>query len=154
MSNLETVQSIYAAFSRGDVRSILEHLSEDVEWEYGVAPNDVPWLQARHGRSGALEFLQSLQALEFHTFEPKTFLEAPRLVVVLVDIDLEVKATGQRIAEKEEVHIWRFDETGQVVRFRHAVDSYQHSRALRAGTASESTGSTGDFALPWGPTLA
>lgn len=131
MSNLETVQSIYAAFGRGDVPALLKPLAENVEWEYGVAPNDIPWLQARRGHAGVVEFLESLQALELRTFAPKTYLEGPGVVVVLVDIDARVKETGQRIAESEEVHIWRFDAAGRVLRFRHAVDSYQHSQALR-----------------------
>lgn len=139
MSNLETVQSIYAAFGRGDVPALLAPIAEDVEWEYGRAPNDVPWLQPRRGRAGVVEFLQSLQALEFRTFAPKTFLAGPGVVVVLIDIDLVVKETGRRIAENEEVHIWHFDTAGRVVRFRHAVDSYQHSRALRESTASSVT---------------
>ena len=33
MSNLATVQSIYEAFGKGDVPSILDTLADDVEWE-------------------------------------------------------------------------------------------------------------------------
>ena len=47
MSNIPTVQDIYAAFGRGDVPAILAQLAEDVDWEYGMADAGVPWLQPR-----------------------------------------------------------------------------------------------------------
>jgi ketosteroid isomerase-like protein len=129
MSHVPVVQQIYAAFGRGDTPAILEKLSDSVEWEYGLAPNPVPWLQPRKGRAGAAEFLESLGALEFHKFVPKVFLETPGLVVVLIDLEVTVKATGKRIVEEDEGHIWHFDRAGKVVRFRHLVDSYQHAMA-------------------------
>jgi ketosteroid isomerase-like protein len=51
MTNVGTVQQIYEAFGRGDVPAILEHLADDVEWEYGLTSTDVPWLQPQHGRT-------------------------------------------------------------------------------------------------------
>lgn len=62
---------------------------------------------------------------------PKVFLEAPGLVVVLVDLDVTVKATGERIVEENEGHVWHFDGAGKVIRFRHLVDSFQHAQAYR-----------------------
>ena len=70
MSNVHTVQEIYAAFGRGDVPAILSRLSESVEWEYG----------------------------------PTSF-------------------------EEDEIHVWRFDADGRVVRHRHWVDTHLHQLA-------------------------
>jgi ketosteroid isomerase-like protein len=131
MSHVATVQEMYAAFGRGDVAAILERLSESVEWEYGAGPSEVPWLQRRHGRDGAAEFFQSLAALEITKFAPKVFLEAPGLVVVLLDLEARVKATGRTFTEEDEVHIWHMDARGQVARFRHRVDTQRHLAALR-----------------------
>jgi ketosteroid isomerase-like protein len=36
MDPLSLTKSILAAFARGDVAAILEHLAEDVEWECGL----------------------------------------------------------------------------------------------------------------------
>jgi ketosteroid isomerase-like protein len=135
MANTETVQQIYTAFGRGDIRAILERLADDVEWEYGVNATEVPWLQPRHGRAAVAGFFQSLAALEFHRFEPKTFLESGSVVVVLIDLEATVKATGQRIVEEDEAHIWHFDARGQVCRFRHRVDTHQHRAAWRGDGA-------------------
>jgi hypothetical protein len=126
MSNIPTVQQIYAAFGRGDVPTILELLSESVEWEYGICSTDVPWLQPRRGRAAVGGFFMVLGAVEFHSFQVKTILEGDNLVVALTDIEVTVKETGQRIVEVDEPHIWHFDEQGLVSRFRHRVDTHQH----------------------------
>lgn len=129
MSNLSTVQEIYEAFGRGDVPAILSRLAESVEWEYGATSLDVPWLQARQGREGAAAFFSSLAGLEFSKFTPKTFLEGPGVVVVLLDVEFRVKATGKSVAEEDQVHLWNFNERGEVSRFRHRVDTRKHALA-------------------------
>jgi hypothetical protein len=133
MSPLAVVQEIYEAFGRGDVEAILARLHPDVEWEYASGPTSVPWLQPRRGRAGARQFFVDLQAsLEIQHFAPKEFFEGTRVVVVLLDLEARVKATGKPIKEEDEVHIWRFDDSGQVTRFRHRADSHQHVEACRA----------------------
>ena len=131
MSNAETVQKMYAAFGAGDIPTILGHLAEDVEWEYGMADAGVPWLQALRGRAAVPQFFAALGALEFQKFQPKTFLESGNVVVALIDVAIAVKATGRVIVEEDEVHIWHFDDRGLVVRFAHKIDTYQHWLALK-----------------------
>ena len=131
-SNADRIRGVYAAFSRGDVPAILEVLAEDVDWEYGrPAPSEVPWLRSGRGRAHAAAFFQSLQALEFERFEVKEILEAPGLVVALVDLQFVVRANGRRLTESDEIHVWRFDDQGRCVRFRHGVDTAAHERAWR-----------------------
>jgi uncharacterized protein len=129
MSNLPTVHAMYEAFGHGDVPAILERLAKDVEWEYGSATTTVPWLQPRRGRAGAEAFFASLAEIDMHQFEPKNFLEDGSVVVVLFDFEATVKATGRRVREVDEVHIWHFDDRGQVVRFGHRVDTLQQELA-------------------------
>jgi hypothetical protein len=131
LSNLTTVQEIYAAFGKGDVPAILDRLADSVEWEYGAGPTEIPWLKERHGRAGAADFFSSLGALEIQEFVPKTLLEGPGVVVVLLELEAIVKATGKRIVEKDEVHTWYFDDKHRVTRFRHRVDTQQHLAAYR-----------------------
>jgi ketosteroid isomerase-like protein len=127
----EIVQEIYQAFGRGDVATIVSHLAEDVEWEYGVNSTDVPWLQPRRGRAGAAEFFRTLSDVEIHKFEPTRLLEDGNVVMALIDLEAAVRTTGRRVVEVDEVHIWHFDATGKVVRFRHRVDTHQHWVAHR-----------------------
>lgn len=130
MQNLEVVRQIYEAFGQGDIPTILDHLAEDVEWEYGVSSTNVPWLQPRRGRQEVSGFFEALGALEFHNFVPKTMLQSDDVVVALIDLEAMVKETGQRISEEDEAHIWHFAE-GQVVRFRHRSDTHQHLLAYQ-----------------------
>lgn len=126
MSHLEKVQAMYAAFGRGDVPAILEHLAEDVEWEYGVPSTDVPWLQPRRGRDGAAAFFASLQALEFKVFRVKVLVESGDVVFATFDIEAVLRESGRSIVEEDEVHIWHFSADGLVTRFRHRADTHQH----------------------------
>jgi len=133
MNNLRTVQDIYVAFRRGDIPAILSKLADDVDWEYGAGPTEIPWLQHRSGPAGAAAFLQSLAAMEVHSFVPKVLTEGDNTVIVaLVDVEFTVKATGKYVKEEDEVHIWRFNREGKVARFRHRVDTLQQAFACRA----------------------
>ena len=75
------------------------------------------------------EFFQALEALKFDKFQPKEFLEAGDVVVVLLDVDFTIIASGERVAEEDEVHVWRFDKEGKVARFKHGVDTHKHELA-------------------------
>jgi hypothetical protein len=132
MTPVETVQHIYAAFGRGDVPAILACLAGDVEWEYDTAPNPVPWLQPLRGRNQVPRFFDTLMTqVEFQRFVPKQVLGEGSLVVGIVDLDATVRATGKRVVEVDEVHLFHFDAQGQVARFRHRADTWQHAMALR-----------------------
>lgn len=132
MGSIETIQRIYSAFGRGDVPVILEALAPDVTWEYGTVPNEVPWLAPRRGREAVAGFFQALAAgANVESFKVADLVGNERLVVALIDIDLRVKATGRLISERDEPHIWRFDEQGRVVSFRHAADTLGQSNAMR-----------------------
>ena len=132
MANIGTVQKIYEAFGKGDIPSILGHLSDDVEWEYGGDATGLAWLQPRRGRSQVPGFFQDLAALDIQRFQPTTFLESGNVVVVLIELEVVVRATGRRVVEEDEVHIWHFDDSGQVRRFRHRLDTYRAWVASKA----------------------
>lgn len=125
MSNVETVQAIYQAFSRGDIPAILEKLDERVAWEVGETSTDVPWLQRRDGREGALAFFQSLAALDFTKFEVTNVIDAGgNRVIGLCDVEATLRESGRTFVETDEVHIWWFNDAGRVTAFRHRVDTH------------------------------
>jgi uncharacterized protein len=136
MSNRETVQQIYAAFGRGDVPAILERLAPDVRWEHwpdgsGAQRHGVPWLAARTGPEEVGAFFESLRGLEIHRFEPLALIADGEHVAALIDIDIEVRATGERFRDAE-IHLWTFDGDGRVGEFRHFVDTAKHVEAHAA----------------------
>jgi ketosteroid isomerase-like protein len=130
MTNSEIVSRIYDAFGRGDVPAILARLAPDVEWEYGEASTDVPWLRPRRGRDAVPGFFEALASeLAISRFAVTRLLSDDDCVVALVDLDASVRTTGRAIREVDEVHIW-FLRDGLVTRFRHRADTHQHWRAL------------------------
>ena len=133
MNLTNTVQSIYVAFGKGDVPVILECLAEDVVWEYAYehASNQVPWLKTRQGKDEVAAFFGDLAALDFHRFEATELLEGAGVVVALVHLESTVRATGKLIAENDEAHIWRFNASGKVARFRHCADTFQQWQAMQ-----------------------
>jgi hypothetical protein len=84
------------------------------------------------GRANLPAFFATLQALEFHSFVPTRFLADANVVVVLLDIDTTVKATGKRVTEVDHIHLYWFNALGQVQRFRHRADTYLHVASLRS----------------------
>ena len=118
MNHKKSVEEMYGAFGRGDIPFILNRLAENVEWEYAyrITPSPVPWPQPREGRQGVAKFFESLGAVEFHKFMPKVLLAEANIVAGLLDLEVTVKATGKRIVETDETHIWHFN-------CKHAVES-------------------------------
>ena len=128
--NAKTVGSIYAAFGRGDVPAILEHIDDDCLWEYQPVHNTVSILQARRGRAGVAEFFQAVGSdLAITKFEVKHVLDGGKVVVALIDIDGTYKRSGKSFREVDEAHLWHFDDQGRVIKFRHCVDTLAHQRA-------------------------
>jgi ketosteroid isomerase-like protein len=123
MSNLETVQAIYDAFSRGDVPAILDHLADDVEWDLDAPGYGVPIYEPGSGKPHVQKFFESIQDLEFHQFEPTNFLVGGNQVAVPINIKVEVKANGNTV-EALEIHLWTFGDDGKVSRFFHCIDRH------------------------------
>lgn len=123
-----TVAAIYEAFGRGDVDSILEHLAEDVSWDRDVADWGLPWYDARDGREGVRAFFEVVDAnLEFTAFEPVAMLASDDQVAAVIRFELTMPATGKSVRDTE-VHLWTFDDDGNVTGFQHVVD--QHGQLL------------------------
>lgn len=122
---LETTRHIFNAFAEGDIPALLACLADDIEWEYGPCSQDVPWYQNRKGIAGAMEFFQSLAAVEFHKFETTAFLGDGDTVVVLLDSDYSVRSNGRRVVYEDAVFVVRFDAEGKIRRFAHRVDLHQ-----------------------------
>jgi uncharacterized protein len=136
MSNLATVQEIYAAFGRGDIPAILDTLADDVCWDHlpdggGAQRHDVPWLRERTGRDDVAGFFEALGALEFHVFAPTVILADGDTVVALIDEDVTVRATGERFRDAT-AHVWSFGPDGRVIAFRHLTDTVKHVEAYAA----------------------
>lgn len=93
--NLLTVQSIFAAFGRGDVPALLGALAEDVQWII-TGPEVVPYFGDWQGHAGVTNFLVQIgTAVEFERFEPQEFIARDDRVVVLGSERGRVRASGR-----------------------------------------------------------
>lgn len=130
--NRKTTEEIYAAFGRGDVPFILNKLSADVAWEAWsdnfAQRAGVPWLQPRKGRAGAAAFFEYIASWKIARFDVLSIMAGGANVAVEISNDMTVTQTGARLLE-EEMHLWTFDESGAVIRFRHYVDTARHIAA-------------------------
>jgi ketosteroid isomerase-like protein len=133
--NLATIAAIYAAFGRGDVPAILEHLATDVRWEEwadnSAQQAGVPWLQARQGKDGALDFFKVMGGLKVLDFRVLALMAGGNQVAAEFEIEFEAPNGGRRLRDQE-IHLWTFNEGGQVVRLRHYADTAKHIAMAQA----------------------
>lgn len=97
MNPIELVQSLFAAFTRGDVEFILAHIAPDASW---VCPGPgIPSAGAYAGPAGVAEFFQKLTTTEAVTrFEPREYLANGNTVVALGYEECTVPKTGKSAA--------------------------------------------------------
>jgi|ERR1035437_4365356 ketosteroid isomerase-like protein len=127
-NNVAIVQQAYDCFGRGDVKGILDRLSERVSW---VTPDvdGAPFYGAKSGRDGALEFFQGLGAAEtVEVFEPRQYMADEDKVIVLGRYAAKVNATGLSW-ESDWVHIFTIN-NGQIAAFREFFDNAAAGRAF------------------------
>ena len=129
--NASTVAEIYAAFGRGDAPAILERLAPDVAWEAWpdnfAQRGGVPYLARRHGREEAAGFFAELASMTVLDFAVLDVIGSGRQIVAEVRASFALPNQG-RFAD-EELHLWTFDDSGLVSRFRHYCDTAKHLAA-------------------------
>jgi ketosteroid isomerase-like protein len=117
-SKADVVKSIYEAFDRGDVATVLAHFDEKIEISQS---DEVPWGGVYRGHAGAIRFLTAL------TEHIETRVDIGRLVVAgdsVVEIgrtEGRARAPG-RTFSIDEIHVWRLRD-GKAVRMEAFVDN-------------------------------
>ena len=133
MSNLATVQALYGAFGSGDIDGFIGHLAEDVEWEswadnQAVAAG-VPWLVPYAGREAVRGFFAAASKMEIVELQILNMMEGGNEVAVSFVLEAKLPDCGGRSYRDEEIHLWTFNDRGQVSRLRHYVDTAKHIKA-------------------------
>lgn len=133
-NHLNTATAIYEAFSCGDIPTILSHMADDVQWEQWADNSaqkvGVPWMQSRQGKAGVLEFFQILGGMTIKEFQVLSLMAGGNQVAVEFIIEVDVPSTGGHYRD-EEMHLWTFNDAGQVVRLRHYTDTAKHIAAAK-----------------------
>jgi ketosteroid isomerase-like protein len=132
--NIDVARQIYEAFGRGDVPTILEHLAADVAWESwsnnSAQRAGVSWMQARKGREGVVEFFKAIADLDIRDFNVIALMANENQVAAEIEHTADVRSSGGHFREQE-IHLWTFNDHGQVTRFRHYIDTAKHIAAAK-----------------------
>jgi ketosteroid isomerase-like protein len=134
-SHTGTVTAMYEAFGRGDLAGILSHLSEDVTWDVTEEPwtphaAGVPWLLPRRGHAAVAEFFEIVGAWKYERFEVRDTLVSGTQVAAEIRLIADLP-NGNRLDEVA-IHLWTFDEDGNVIALRRMLDTAANIAAAGA----------------------
>jgi ketosteroid isomerase-like protein len=94
-TSVELVRSLFAAFGRGDIKFIVDHVTPDVKWT-SPAKGYVPTGGTYNGPEGVARFFQVLNETEQITFfEVREFFTKEDDVVVLGEVESRSVETGK-----------------------------------------------------------
>ncbi|MGE0224526.1 MAG: nuclear transport factor 2 family protein [Acetobacteraceae bacterium] len=126
------IQSLYAAFGRGDLGAVLDACDPAVTWTSTGDPATIPWAGTCTGTEGVRGFFAALLGrLDYDAFEPREFFPSGDSVVVLGHARVRGKASGGDGVASDWVHIFTTRD-GKLVRFHEFYDTASLQRALRA----------------------
>lgn len=118
--NVEAVRRIYQLTNDGDLPSVLNLVSDDVEL-FPFGSSKVPWAGHWRGRQGAEQFLMTMgKAAEVEDI-PDVLVGAGDLVIAIHRPRVRIRATG-RDGAFNCVHVWTLRD-GLVVRMREYADT-------------------------------
>jgi ketosteroid isomerase-like protein len=121
--NTTLIRNLYAAFGKGDIQTILDCLSPDVEWTLN-GPALIPYSGKKVGHSQVLAFFQSLgETQEQHKLTMTEFIAQGDHVATVGRYSALVKATGKWI-DGPVAHIFTI-KNGKITRFLDFVDTAQ-----------------------------
>jgi uncharacterized protein len=124
------VKSLYAAFGKGDIPTIIGAMTADATWEATGRPSDFPTYGMFKGPAGVQEFFAGVGGnLTFSEFSPKEFYATGEKVFVLGHYAYTVKKTGKSAASNW-VHIFTIA-NGKVKAFCEFSDTARGAEAYR-----------------------
>jgi ketosteroid isomerase-like protein len=134
--NIAFVQSLYAAFGRGDIDTIIAGLAGDIDWLSIGRPSDFATFGPRRGPGEVREFFDLLaRDTEFSEFSPNDFDAVGDKVFVEGHSRMRLKAGGPEV-DTDWAHIFTI-KGGKVARFRDFTDTAQTAEAAAKVRALE-----------------
>jgi uncharacterized protein len=129
-ANVKFVESLYAAFKKGDIATIVGAFAPDATWEVTGRREDYPTLGIRKGRSGGEEFFRTVaETQEVLDFSPREFYPAGDKVFVLGHYAWRIRKTGRKV-ETNFIHIFTVKD-GKVMNFLEFTDTAKFAEAFR-----------------------
>lgn len=117
------VEDIYAAFSRGDIQTILSHLSPNVEWNAMGESSKIPYGRHYHGTKDVTNFFADLgNSFQMTAFSVDELYQNGNVVTAYG----EHKGIGIQssiASETKWAMRWEFNDAGQVIRYNNFYDT-------------------------------
>jgi ketosteroid isomerase-like protein len=132
MDSVRLLKSLYDAFGRGDIPTVLGSMSPDIRWHQAESNPYMPSGAAWVGPDAVLNNLFMRLGAEWDGFtvHPKSFHGASDSVIVEARYGGTYKATGKSI-DAQVCHVWDVKE-GKVARFQQYVDTAKIQDAMGA----------------------
>jgi ketosteroid isomerase-like protein len=123
MDNVSLLKSLYAAFGRGDIPSVLGAMSANIEWHQAEGNPYMPSGEAWVGPDAVLNNLFMRLGTEWDGFavHPRAFHGAGGSVVVEARYTGTYKPTGKKM-DAQVCHVWDIKD-GKVTRFQQYMDT-------------------------------
>jgi ketosteroid isomerase-like protein len=127
-ADVSLIQSLYAAFGRGEIAIIIAALAPDIEWRLNGSRSDHPLLGTWKGAKGVQAFFDELAKLQdFSEFSPREFFSAGDRVFVLGHYAATMRKNGRKAAS-DWIHIFTV-RGGKVTAFLEFTDTAEFARA-------------------------
>ncbi len=123
MDNVTLLKSLYDAFGRGDMPTVLGAMNPGIQWHQAESNPYMPSGEAFVGPNAVMNNVFMRLGTEWDGFSvhPKTFYGAGESVIVEVRYTGTYKATGKSM-DAQVCHIWNVKD-GKVTRFQQYIDT-------------------------------
>ena len=123
--NIKTIQTVYEAFGRGDVNTIVDTVTDDVDWASDTSSSAAPWYGVRKGKDGVLAFFQAFGSeMDVDQFEPVSFAaNDDGEVHTVVKFKATRRSNGKSVSMN--LHHWFQLQDGKVRFYRGTEDTAQ-----------------------------
>ena len=127
--NIKTIQTLYDAFTRGDVGVIIDSVTDDVDWAAEAAGTSAPWWGPKRGKEGVGAFFQAFAStMEVLEFTPVSIAANDTDVMSVVKFRVKSLATGKHAA-MDLHHYFKFRD-GKIEYYRGTEDTLQTHETL------------------------
>ena len=126
--NIALIQTVFAAFGRGDIQTIMDHVADDVDWRLETTATNIPYAGVRHGKTEVLRFFELLGSTAAgHSLQISEYVADGDHVIALGRYSAIVNATGKKLDGPVALAFKVQD--GKITRFLDFVDSANVSAA-------------------------
>lgn len=130
MNNATFLKSLYDAFGRGDIPTVLGGMSPDIKWHEAEGNPYMLSGEAMVGPDAVLNQLFMKLGAEWDGFSvhPRSFHDAGGVVVVEGRYTGAYKTTGKRL-DAQFCHVWQMKD-GKVANFQQYTDTAQQQKVM------------------------